>query len=70
MFDVALHCFSLGTAFTPVKNDVLGNVIKVRSKYESNPSAFPYLQDIVDTDLRENNNRLGIASEGLLWLKR
>jgi hypothetical protein len=59
----------LGTAFLPVKNDVLGNVAKVKSKYESNPASFPYLQDIVEADLRENN-QLGIASEGLLWLKR
>ncbi|KAI6176690.1 GLTP domain-containing protein [Aphelenchoides bicaudatus] len=60
----------LGTAFLPVKNDVLGNVKKVRTKFDSNPEAFPFLQDLVETDLREHNGSLGMASEGLLWLKR
>jgi hypothetical protein len=54
----------------PVKNDVLGNVNKVKAKYESSPSDFPFLQDIVLADLKENNNQMGLASEGLLWLKR
>jgi hypothetical protein len=45
-------------------------VTKVRTKYESNPNKFPFLQDIVEADLAENGGKLGIASEGLLWLKR
>jgi hypothetical protein len=60
----------LGTAFLPVKSDVLGNVTKVRTKYLSNPAEFPFLQDIVLSEMRENDNKMGIATEGLLWLKR
>jgi len=60
----------LGTAFLPVKNDVLGNVNKVRIKYESSPGDCPFLQDIVLADLKANNGGMGLASEGLLWLKR
>ncbi|KHJ92387.1 glycolipid transfer protein [Oesophagostomum dentatum] len=29
-----------------------------------------YLQDLIDADLRDNGGKLGIATEGLLWLKR
>lgn len=29
-----------------------------------------YLQDLIDSDLRDNGGNLGIATEGLLWLKR
>ncbi len=60
----------LGAAFAPVKSDISGNVVKVRTKYESNPGAMRYVEDLVDVDLREHNGNLGIATEGLLWLKR
>ncbi|CEF64529.1 Glycolipid transfer protein [Strongyloides ratti] len=59
-----------GAAFSPVKNDIMGNVIKVRTKYESNTERMPTIQDLIDTDLIDNNGKLGIATEGLLWLKR
>ncbi|KAK6021585.1 glycolipid transfer protein, partial [Ostertagia ostertagi] len=29
-----------------------------------------YLQDLIDSDLRDHGGNLGIATEGLLWLKR
>jgi len=60
----------LGVAFSPVKSDIWGNVLKVKTKFETNPIAMRYVQDLVDVDLREHNGHLGIATEGLLWLKR
>uniref|UniRef100_A0A0N4Z6J9 GLTP domain-containing protein n=1 Tax=Parastrongyloides trichosuri TaxID=131310 RepID=A0A0N4Z6J9_PARTI len=59
-----------GTAFSPVKNDIMGNVIKVRTKYETDKIRMKTVQDLIDKDLIDNNGRLGIATEGLLWLKR
>ena len=29
-----------------------------------------FLQDLIDEDISENNGKIGIATEGLLWLKR
>lgn len=60
----------LGTAFGPVKSDINGNVKKVREKYESDKEKMPYLQDLIDVDLAEHGGNFGIATEGLLWLKR
>jgi hypothetical protein len=60
----------LGVAFKPVQADILGNVEKVRKKYESNKEEFVYIQDLIDADLRDNNGKMGMAAEGLLWLKR
>uniref|UniRef100_A0A0N5BKV0 GLTP domain-containing protein n=1 Tax=Strongyloides papillosus TaxID=174720 RepID=A0A0N5BKV0_STREA len=59
-----------GTAFSPVKNDIMGNVIKVRTKYETNKERMATIQDLIDADLIDNNAKLGVATEGLLWLKR
>uniref|UniRef100_A0A915EIT1 Glycolipid transfer protein domain-containing protein n=1 Tax=Ditylenchus dipsaci TaxID=166011 RepID=A0A915EIT1_9BILA len=60
----------LGKAYAPVKSDISGNVNKVRTKFEINKEQMKYVQLLVDTDLAENNGQLGIATEGLLWLKR
>ncbi|CAD6187891.1 unnamed protein product [Caenorhabditis auriculariae] len=60
----------LGKAFILVKNDIQGNVVKVRNRYESNKEGQVYLQDLIDMDLAEHGGRFGIATEGLLWLKR
>lgn len=60
----------LGTAFIPVKKDISGNVQKVNAKFVTNKEDLKYLQDLIDSDLANNNNQLGVATEGLLWLKR
>lgn len=60
----------LGTAFAPVKADIKGNVIKVRTRFEKDRAGQVYLQDLIDADLAENDGRLNTATEGLLWLKR
>ncbi|KAI1722706.1 glycolipid transfer protein (GLTP) domain-containing protein [Ditylenchus destructor] len=60
----------LGKAFSPVKSDISGNVTKVRTKYESDKENLKYVQNLVDVDLAQNNGKMGLATEGLLWLKR
>uniref|UniRef100_A0A1I7VUH7 GLTP domain-containing protein n=1 Tax=Loa loa TaxID=7209 RepID=A0A1I7VUH7_LOALO len=60
----------VGTAFIPVKNDINGNVIKVRRKYESGKDKCKYIEDLIEDDLAENRGKMGTATEGLLWLKR
>ncbi|CAJ0941793.1 unnamed protein product, partial [Mesorhabditis belari] len=60
----------LGTAFAPVKADISGNVLKVRTRFEKNKAGQEFLESLIDSDLAENNGKLGIATEGLLWLKR
>ncbi|KAK5965480.1 Glycolipid transfer protein [Trichostrongylus colubriformis] len=60
----------LGTAFSPVKADINGNVVKVRTRFEKDRIGQRYLQDLIDMDLREHGGNFGIATEGLLWLKR
>nr|CDJ97764.1 Glycolipid transfer protein domain containing protein [Haemonchus contortus] len=60
----------LGAAFSPVKADISGNVAKVRTRFEKDRIGQRYLQDLIDNDLKDNGGRLGIATEGLLWLKR
>lgn len=53
-----------------MKTDISGNVKKVRTKYETAPDQMPFLEDLIDRDLEEHGGKLGIATEGLLWLKR
>ncbi|KAK0418023.1 hypothetical protein QR680_013332 [Steinernema hermaphroditum] len=60
----------LGTAFGPVKSDISGNVTRVKAKFESNKALMPFLQDLINLDLKETGGKLGDATEALLWLKR
>ncbi|VDN91538.1 unnamed protein product [Brugia pahangi] len=60
----------LGTAFIPIKNDISGNVAKVRTKYESGIDKCKYIEDLIEDDLAKNSGKMGSATEGLLWLKR
>ncbi|KAF7637379.1 GLTP domain-containing protein [Meloidogyne graminicola] len=60
----------LGTAFIPVKNDISGNVRKVENKFETDRQKLYFLQDLIDADIHESNGKIGLATEGLLWLKR
>uniref|UniRef100_A0A914IFN8 Glycolipid transfer protein domain-containing protein n=1 Tax=Globodera rostochiensis TaxID=31243 RepID=A0A914IFN8_GLORO len=60
----------LGLAFVPVKKDIVGNVHKVRTKFDTDRQRMEMLQDLVDIDLAENGGKIGAATEGLLWLKR
>jgi hypothetical protein len=53
-----------------VKSDINGNVLKVRKRFETDKQAMRFLQDLVDLEIAERNGSMGMATEGLLWLKR
>ncbi|KAH0532274.1 hypothetical protein TsFJ059_000989 [Trichoderma semiorbis] len=62
MFDV------LGSvAFSPVKNDMLGNVKKLRERQLAAPAESENIQDLVRNELKTKKHT---ATEGLLWLVR
>ncbi|KAJ5220188.1 HET-C protein [Penicillium chermesinum] len=62
LFDV------LGSAaFTPVKNDLLGNIKKVQDRLNQAPDESRTLQDLVRNELKTKKHT---ATEGLLWLVR
>ncbi|KIW63116.1 hypothetical protein PV04_09992 [Phialophora macrospora] len=54
-------------AFTPVKNDMLGNVTKLRERQKAAPEGSTTVQQLVKTELASKSHR---ATEGLLWLTR
>ncbi|KAH8424266.1 GLTP domain-containing protein [Aspergillus melleus] len=54
-------------AFTPVKNDLLGNIKKVRERKEAAPEESKTLQDLVVNELKTKKH---VAAEGLVWLVR
>ncbi|KAL1608491.1 hypothetical protein SLS60_003433 [Paraconiothyrium brasiliense] len=62
LFDV------LGSAaFKPVKNDMSGNIKKIRDRQLAAPTLSETLQDLVINELKEKKH---VATEGLLWLTR
>lgn len=54
-------------AFTPVKNDMIGNVKKVRERQLASPGTTSTLQELVRSELASKSHK---ATEGLLWLVR
>ncbi|SMR58998.1 unnamed protein product [Zymoseptoria tritici ST99CH_1E4] len=62
LFDV------LGSAaFKPVKNDMAGNITKIRNRQLESPIESETLQDLVRNELKTKKHT---ATEGLLWLVR
>lgn len=63
----------LGSAvFAPVKADISGNITKIKAVYDSNPSKFKTLQNIVEAEKEMYGAewpKVG-ATLALLWLKR
>lgn len=56
-----------GVAFSPVKNDMLGNVKKIRDRQLAAPADSTTLQSLVVNELKTKKH---VATEGLLWLVR
>lgn len=54
-------------AFKPVKNDMLGNIKKIRDRQLAAPAQSETLQALVINELKEKKHT---ATEGLLWLVR
>ncbi|KAK5944064.1 hypothetical protein PMZ80_003345 [Knufia obscura] len=54
-------------AFTPVKNDMLGNIKKIRDRQQASPSTSSTLQSLCKSEIASKSHK---ATEGLLWLVR
>ncbi|XP_046904649.1 glycolipid transfer protein [Hypomesus transpacificus] len=60
------------TIFAPIKADVAGNITKIKAVYDSNPTRFKTLQQIVEAEKEMHGSqwpRVG-ATLALMWLKR
>ncbi|KAB5528254.1 hypothetical protein PHYPO_G00138180 [Pangasianodon hypophthalmus] len=60
------------TVFAPIKADIAGNITKIKAVYESNPSRFRTLQQILEAEKEMYSAewpRVG-ATLSLMWLKR
>lgn len=55
------------SAFTVVKNDMNGNIEKIRAKLLEDPAGASTLQDLVISEAPTKNKK---ATQGLLWLSR
>ncbi|XP_064479265.1 pleckstrin homology domain-containing family A member 8-like [Ornithodoros turicata] len=55
------------TVFAPAKSDIEGNIKKLQTTHNSDPSASKYLLDIIES---EQNVGGAFATCALLWLKR
>lgn len=55
-----------GTFGTPMKKDVQGNIEKLTTVYNQNPTVYSNLYHMVQSELP----RGGVATESLLWLRR
>lgn len=58
---------TLGTAFSPVRSDIQGNITKIQARYDQAPEKSKTLQSLV---LAERAEKQKTATEALLWLKR
>lgn len=54
-------------AFNPVKNDMLGNVKKIRERQLASPGTSENLQGLCKAEIASKSHK---ATEGLLWLVR
>ncbi|KAJ8483527.1 hypothetical protein ONZ51_g4637 [Trametes cubensis] len=54
-------------AFTPVQNDLKGNIAKVRARYDAAPEQSSTLELLV---VNEKGEKKRTATEGLMWLLR
>lgn len=65
-----------GAVFKPVKNDVLGNILKVRKRFLENPIKMATLEELIlfekceDDKKNKEKDGTGIATNALMWLKR
>ncbi|GFP83378.1 pleckstrin homology domain-containing family a member 8 [Phtheirospermum japonicum] len=60
-----------GAAMTVVKSDINGNITRLESKYNSNPSRFNYLYNLVQAEVETKSAKSSSScTNGLLWLTR
>lgn len=59
------------TAFVPVKMDIQGNIGKLQARYDSDPSHFDTLLDMVQEEIDSGaNTARNSTADALLWLSR
>lgn len=59
------------TIFSPVKNDIQGNINKLTKKLKSNPTEFASLQKMILYEVEHKDEVKDVdATDALLWLKR
>lgn len=59
------------TAFVPVKMDIQGNIGKLQARYETDPSNFDQLFDMVRQEIDSGaNTARNSVTDALLWLSR
>ncbi|XP_042060033.1 glycolipid transfer protein 1-like [Salvia splendens] len=60
-----------GAAMIVVKADIGGNISRLESKYDSNPSRFNYLFNLVQAEVETSTAKSSSScTNGLLWLTR
>ncbi|KAF5736737.1 pleckstrin y domain-containing family A member 8-like [Tripterygium wilfordii] len=60
-----------GAAMALVKSDIGGNISRLDSKYQSNPSKYEHLYSMVKEEVEANTAKSGSScTNGLLWLTR
>ncbi|KAE9585525.1 hypothetical protein Lal_00017788 [Lupinus albus] len=60
-----------GGAFSIVKSDVGGNISRLESKYQSNPSEYRFLYSLVQKEVEAKTEKASSSCTcGLLWLTR
>ncbi|XP_056384845.1 glycolipid transfer protein isoform X2 [Hyla sarda] len=60
------------TVFSPIKSDITGNITKIKNVYESNPTKFKTLQQMLEGEKEMHGAqwpKVG-ATLALMWLKR
>ncbi|KFO75863.1 Glycolipid transfer protein, partial [Cuculus canorus] len=65
-------CLGTPIVYSPVKADLAGNIKKIRAVYDSNPSKFKTLQNILEVEKEMYGSawpKTG-ATLALMWLKR
>jgi len=60
----------LGSTFSPVKNDISGNLAKLERTYHTDPQRYATVRKLLDAEIVDWPGRMGPATEGLLYLKR
>ncbi|XP_025092430.1 glycolipid transfer protein 1-like isoform X2 [Pomacea canaliculata] len=61
------HHEKLGTAFTFVRNDVLGNIEKIERRFYKDPTRYHFIRAILEEDA---GKKMSEGCVGLLWLMR
>ncbi|VFQ76845.1 unnamed protein product [Cuscuta campestris] len=63
--------YKLGAAMSVVKSDISGNISRLESKYETNPSRFNYLYSFVQAEVETKTAKSSSScTNALLWLTR